>query len=239
MNRTFISIDWDYFVPEKVDWDFGHKETKAFLHFIWKTRFSAYDKMRTNGTEAGFWDNLKRSYKLPDVIDVSDSHLSAYENMSLHLSDTLILIDRHHDVYTLPSKVPIDCGNWVAAWLDANKNRHCYWVAPKDVESTYMMPRYKKRVTVVKEIPILDDVWVTGLHACRSGCWTPPWLDEAFNRFIDASGCIPEASQLDWCDPLRTRFNLKDYREGFAIEYSRRKMNLEFMHQYPHLKVIG
>ncbi len=43
----------------------------------------------------------------------------------------------------------------------------------------------------------LDDlagkcIEVTAVHVCRSGAWTPPWLDEEFCRFVDALGLAYE-----------------------------------------------
>ncbi|HEY8343787.1 MAG TPA: hypothetical protein VIL66_01170 [Bacillota bacterium] len=31
-------------------------------------------------------------------------------------------------------------------------------------------------------------ILVGAIHICRSGAWTPPWLDQKFYQFVDALG---------------------------------------------------
>jgi hypothetical protein len=225
MNKVFISIDWDYFVPEKLEWDFGHQEKRLFLDFIWKTRFNVFHSMRTNGLETNFWKALKKHYVLtPPMVDVSDSHVDAWDCNGLHYADILILVDRHHDVYTKPKDSNIDCGNWVWQWLNGDRKRRVYWLAPPDVISTDMPEEMKKRFVIFKgdpsDMPVLKSI-VVGLHICRSGCWTPPWLDSAFKRFVDESGKLPNSHRLEWSDPLKPRWTMNDFRNARLAERER------------------
>ena len=59
------------------------------------------------------------------------------------------------------------------------------------------------------------------LHVCRSGCWTPPWLDEAFVAFVKAYGKDLKKANLlqngEW-NPLKARWSKADLKKALANE---------------------
>jgi hypothetical protein len=61
----------------------------------------------------------------------------------------------------------------------------------------------------------LGDVW--NVHVCRSGCWTPPWLDKAFIDFVGCRGYpVARLQSGDW-DPMKPRWNAKAERQALLF----------------------
>ena len=220
--RTFVSIDWDYFIPERLEWDMGHQETSFHLNQLWSMRSHLFKVMRTTGQEVGFWNRLPFKLRMHDTVTVTDSHLHVTQDYRLNHAQHLVLVDRHHDVFTDHANgFKIDCGNWVRWWLDCAKGRTVTWVRPNDDQVHCSVPKHlQRRVKTVREIPQIESP--VGVHVCRSGCWTPPWLDAAFIRFVKASDarlyCVEDPK---WCDPMKLRFSLANYRALVVNERAR------------------
>lgn len=227
MKRVFVSIDWDYFIPEDPMWDLGHRENRLFSGPLWHLRGHLFRKQRTNGREKDFWRKFSLTYPVtPPYLAVSDSHLMVVDHAQLHLSDTLVLIDQHHDCYTkdVRKNENVDCGTWVAAWLEGDPGRSVHWVVTPGA-STDIPKRYRRRFSTITDsldgLPVGD---LVGLHSCRSSCWTPPWTDGSFDRFLCDSGCnLDHVGARDLADPLKLRWSLKDYRTMFAMHRASRE----------------
>lgn len=222
-RSTYVSVDWDGFVPEPraYDADFGHQESPLYLTDLWK--FRMHHHMRTDGRERDFWRKLWDKLPLPvnPFISVSDSHLSVWFDPALHVADTVVLIDQHHDMFGDGTEENIDCGNWLSVWLRHKKNRRAIWVmSPHTVEQ--FLPAGPKHRSLTKRVVLLDSIDQLDpnqmpnptVHVCRSGCWTPPWLDERFIRFVKGSGLMPIQLPNDIADPMLHRLTRTDYQEG-------------------------
>lgn len=65
-----LTIDWDYFVPEDLMLDLGHRETSFGINTVWKVRALGFahageaieSKVQTTGEERGFWDKIKAKF---------------------------------------------------------------------------------------------------------------------------------------------------------------------------------
>jgi hypothetical protein len=58
-SRVLVSIDFDFFVPERDIWDLGHREAELFLKAMWMFRGRYMEEMKTNdvkGTYGGLSD---------------------------------------------------------------------------------------------------------------------------------------------------------------------------------------
>jgi hypothetical protein len=190
--KTLVSIDFDFFVPELPEWDFGHRESLMFLKMLWASRVSLINKMKTDGNEVGFWEQFK-NVKFDYFKWVSDSHSHAYN--LLNGVSRVVMFDAHHDCWEADS-LGIDkkdknvyCDNWLRAWLEGGKGRNALWVKPGWQDACDLPKDMAKRVKVVTYSKGLDLVLEGSveLHICRSGCWVPPWLDKAFLAFLKAS----------------------------------------------------
>jgi len=235
MANVLLSIDFDFFVPEKPRWDLGHCEDEMFLKMMWTTRGHLIPEMKTDGNEKDFWKRLPWHIPASQDVFVSDSHLLAY-----HLTkdtDHIVLIDRHHDCFEWPTtKGPfqVDCGNWAAVWLSACAKRKLLWVHPDDLSTDDLeIPVHtcRERILAVPysrfcKMRLTRDLKCPNLtiHVCRSGCWVPPWLDQDFVNFVKASGLTPQVMQEGVWDPMKHRWNLDDYETARQLTEACRKL---------------
>jgi len=235
--NTLLTVDFDFFVPEKDGWDLGHAEAVFYLKMIWMIRAQLMSEMKLNGQEQSFWQVLPKSFTLPKCRDifVSDSHLCAY-NLAEDINQ-IILVDRHHDCFEWPtfkqmhtdSKYKVDCGNWAAVWLGMQPHRRLLWVYPDDLgdvsadvnfavesgrKNRFEAQSYSEFCKTYK-MPRKTDLTV---HVCRSGCWVPPWLDLPFCDFVMASGLMPQVMQTGVWDPMVYRWNLDDYETAERVQ---------------------
>ena len=221
-----ISIDWDFFVPEDPMWDFGHRESRMFLNLMWKMRGADYlKKIKTTGREKGFWARLRKKIDIGSAtVGVSESH-AVLTPTALSECRRLILFDAHHDCFSTQEEGFTCCGDWARQWLECDKNRRLTWVRPAWVD-----PRPPKDLAA--RIDVFDEDSFDGadmkmasfIHICRSGCWTPPWLDGKFIKFVRQVHPSPTILQDgDW-DAMKERWAAEDYKEVRNLTEARSAM---------------
>lgn len=223
-SMRLLTVDWDYFFTNPLEndergnpliwfYDWGHRESPMFVDgFMWDIRREAFQKQGiplpgTSGEDVGFWDHIRL---MPDAdLWVTDSHALAGSLEVLDGIHAIWSFDAHHDYgYGGPDPGPndfFDCGNW----LKASHN-----IGVKRVHVRY--PRWKTKAVEMDHPPEGLDAKIFDpserlprfdrVHICRSGAWTPPWLDRQFLQFVKASGLVVNtvASQ-DVADPLIMR----------------------------------
>jgi len=223
MKSTLLTIDWDYFIPEKLEWDMQHNESLLYLIHLWMGRGGFFkDLIKTNGEEIGWWDRLHhRGYDISeDPIYVSDSHLFA---ANLGIYDQIITVDAHHDMWPagtnyletlLGSEQPegtVACHNWLRAYLSNVPTTTAYLVQAE----------WGKKIfgRIKPDAPDYTDLWerveegwpeeadITCIHICRSGCWTPPWLDDQFLEFVHYPALPTVSLQEGEWDAMTSRWN--------------------------------
>ena len=205
-KRTLVSIDWDFFIPEKPEWDLGHKENAMFLNMMWHMRGHLIPHIKTSGLEKEFHKRIKHR----GLVAVSDSHAFAY-NPNIDKFDEIILFDAHHDCWATPEDGGIMCHNWARACLEENPKAKLTWVYPrKESLGYYPVPDDLAARVRLQDIASLEgQTDATVLHICRSGCWTPPWLDQAFIDFVKSFGNTNNILSLqdnEW-DPMNIRWS--------------------------------
>lgn len=224
--KTLVSIDFDMFVPEKPEWDFGHRESLMYLKMLWATRVGLINEMKTTGSEIEFWEQFKDvKFRMPTW--VSDSHSYAYTLLAG--VSRVVLFDAHHDCWEGDS-LGVDkedqgvyCHNWLRVWLEGGKGRKAVWVKPGWQDACTLPKDMKKRVEVVTYSKGMDLglQGSVGLHVCRSGCWVPPWLDKAFLAFVGASARGLEGIRVlqngEW-NPMTERWSKKDLDNALVAE---------------------
>jgi hypothetical protein len=188
--KTLITIDFDFYVPERPEWDLGHSESLLFLKMLWASRAGLIDEMKTDGNEKTFWKWLGGQVNLKKNVPfyVSDSHCFAYA--LLDDVDRVITFDAHHDCWADSAK-GVYCHNWLRVWLEGGKGRKAMWVKPGWLGAECTLPEDMAKKVKVETYTEGLDLGLEGstiVHICRSGCWVPPWLDKAFLGFLRASG---------------------------------------------------
>ena len=191
-----LSVDWDYFTPidlmHELDW--GHSETfsPVIQEFLWISRGANFimhsqSLPTTSGEEIGFWD--KFTFTRDTRVFIADSHMHMVaddirQSFVTHITN----YDAHHDggfsknSLTNVLRGDVDCANWLA------------WYALVGATCEVVYPTWRERDSFGN--PQIDDISITYdrkefesydiVFVCKSPSWTPPWLDGAFDSFIDS-----------------------------------------------------
>jgi hypothetical protein len=215
IEKTFLTIDWDFFVPEDGTWDFGHPvRDPAITQMLWVARAQAWAargldlqaEMLTSGVEKIFWNRmLGRVASVPNGITLTaaDNHNAAYELALQSGAKHVLSFDAHTDLgyrETLPKTINVE--DWLAHWLVATEGHVTIVLSLASRELQHvkrLRAEARKRLgaAAVKRVRIWswEDFlrsrfsWVLcGINICRSPEWTPPWLDLQFNNFCSVLG---------------------------------------------------
>lgn len=179
---------------------------------------------------------------------ISDSHSFgiqvAQQAVRLHRRrlDRIVHFDAHHDlgyddatIKQFTDKGLIDCGTWLLAALDSNFVHGVDVVYPnwRKVQErrpdSALFKKYKRRVRFYSY-----DEWkseckmaytdVRATHLCRSSAWTPPWLDERFEKLIRSLqwseticfDCLPGGQKIGAFDACHPRSFSVDEAENYV-----------------------
>lgn len=206
MGKTLLSIDWDYFIPTKREWFGSYLENRRNLIGIWYQRYlkaiiNGEDLLQTihTGPELQeFWKIINDLFKITDAtkVYVSDSHKYSYFLAKINSCSNVYLFDAHSDLGYggLPSlEFELNHANWLGKLLkEGHISRATIIYSPYTYEKKEQFQEINNAFDIdystlndyrrLKELPV--EVMVAAIHICRSGVWTPPWLDDDFSRFI-------------------------------------------------------
>jgi len=195
MDKILLSIDWDFFFPTPehdphMIYDWGHSEGHSLYYgTIWTIR--AADLLRntgelpgTSGEEISFWNRFKFGEQA--TLFYSESHKDILHPLVRPYTKDILNFDAHHDAgYTRPIGKPsaVRCDNWAEFLIKKGSNIQVVYPAWKphafDCEPA-------SQVEIER---IIDDgkdyeQEFDAVFVCRSGAWTPSWLDGSFDDFI-------------------------------------------------------
>jgi len=204
MEKCLLSIDWDYFIDtEKDNWG-SYLENSRSLVDLWYKRY-IQAKVRGKDIQKSFhvsseldifWNEIKEHFKFNRGIKayVSDSHALSYYIAKENNCSIVCLFDSHADLGYggLPSlDFEVNCSNWLGKLLKDKLIKEADIIySPFTAEK----PEYFKPINNVYNIRyyglnnLNNSMTVSAIHICRSGAWTPPWLDNKFNKFIQDLG---------------------------------------------------
>jgi len=160
---------------------------------IWGMRASTFlshglELPGTSGEENSFWKRF-RIYSSTDLY-VADSHkFITYSPLTQHHYDQVISYDAHHDSgYDNPiPKFKFSCEDWTHYFMD------------KGIPVKVVYPKWKEKYAFVDEeletpIQLLERTIdrgespqqnISAVFLCRSGAWSPSWLDKKFFSFMN------------------------------------------------------
>lgn len=204
MKKCLLSIDWDYFIHTRNENWGSYIESKNNIIDMWYKR---YIQAKARGKDIrkwfqistdidGFWEKLKEHFIFTKSVTayISDSHALSYHIAKEHGCNAVYLFDAHADLgYGGLSSLefPVHCANWLGkllkdGWIDEANVIYSPNTVEKEEDFKPINNTFKVRY------PGFDDldtgIEVLAVHLCRSGAWTPPWLDDCFFRFADNSG---------------------------------------------------
>lgn len=200
MGKNLLSIDWDYFIPIKRKWCGSYIENRRNNINIWYKRYfedikngeNIEKSVRTGRELIGFWNRIKRYFIIKKEMKmyVSDSHKISYYIAKDNKCDKVINFDAHSDLGYGGLKslnFELNCGNWLGKLL---KNKIVQKVSIIYSPYTYESKKEFKEINEKFHVSyhetedFKDKIAVDYIHICRSGSWTPPWLDAEFYGFI-------------------------------------------------------
>jgi hypothetical protein len=218
--EQLLSIDFDFWIPVREAFQPLYAERGGRAdHEMWivrvvdafQQRCDLRDEIRLarnerpQPTTIADWMAKRRLSMSPAGIAVADQHFHAFHHFSDAKDGWLFHVDAHHDCgYAHTYDRPLDCGNWLLRLVE----RGCI----QKVTIIYPLWRRQKRycdecenpqrLAWVKKTGIAVDVRYglqelpEGIHFAkttlvRSGGWTPPWLDQMFNNFVQSMAAGP------------------------------------------------
>lgn len=208
MGNSLLSIDWDYFISLDNENCVSSIENKRAIIDSWYKRYLQAKYQGENiqkgfqlSSEADkFWQVMKESFEFDSHIHVfvSDSHALSYEIAQEYNCDDVYLFDAHSDLgYGGLSSLDfeVNCANWLGKLLKNNKVDEAHIIygpysAEKPENFEEMNHLYHIEYPKLKELQTKSNTKskISAIHICRSGAWTPPWLDNKFAEFIHKIG---------------------------------------------------
>ena len=204
MEGCLLSVDWDYFIRTQIDNGGSYLENNKNRINLWYKR---YILCKARGTDIRksyflspeveiFWENIKKHFCFDNDVKayVSDSHALSYDIAKKKGCRSVYLFDAHADLGYggLPSlKFEVNCANWLGKLLKERMIKEADIVySPYTAEKPELFKPFNKIYPI--RYPDMNDlgagIRVSAVHICRSGAWTPPWLDGKFTRFVQALG---------------------------------------------------
>lgn len=215
-----LSVDWDFFFPvPELDreflYDWGHREDIPFmLEGIWDIRASDFMHRGkilpdTSGDEEKFWDRFK--FAEGATLYYADSHCRIFSPEVADGASEVWNFDAHHDAFHTPKQVikagVVSCEDWaIGFYLNSSKIRVIY-------------PGWGKWLKKNKPTIVIPTVVDSGkpfrksfdkIFLCRSGAWTPTWIEDKFWKFIDD---CPVSNIVKLDNMSRRHFSMKEAKE--------------------------
>jgi len=201
MVRSLLSIDWDYFIPLKREWLNSYAETPKNIEWIWNKRYIE-SALKGNDLEKSvdvavplknFWNKIKEHFNFAESIKVyvSESHMLSYYIAITNKCEEVYSFDAHTDLgYAGINSVNfgLNCANWLGKLLNEEKIKKAHIIySPYTFEKPDNFRDFNNLFSIqyYRNINVLPQgIYIVAIHICRSGAWTPPWLDNKFEEFI-------------------------------------------------------
>ncbi|KNF08618.1 hypothetical protein CLPU_6c01040 [Gottschalkia purinilytica] len=197
-----MSIDWDYFIPMKNEWNGSYLENQNNINDQWYRRYleckfhgEDIEKIVDVSNEVNdFWSKIRKKFRInKDVkVYVSESHKLSYKLAIDHSCQCVYSFDAHSDLgYGSCDSIyfQTNCSNWLGKLLKNNLIEKAHIIySPYSFEKQEDFEEISKKYSLdfanLESIKENENEEITVIHICRSGAWTPPWLDKKFYNFI-------------------------------------------------------
>ncbi len=227
---NICSIDWDYFFPNSIFYDWGHNEN--FPDMLWNIRadnipilnkkynekdIALHNYIPDQNKLKDFWNNIKIKENLNLII--TESHLDIsyiFDSILLYDEISIYNFDAHHDIYS--SEEELDCGNWAYHFLNSDESITHYHIIYPEWRKTEPDMKIDMKIDINTHYQIPDNLPIFDiLFICRSGAWTPSWADDDWINFIE---CWKQKSSSIWDNKIALDYVLK--KRDFKYEQFRK-----------------
>jgi hypothetical protein len=254
--RVWLSVDWDFFQEERIEWDWSHRENPLFANVIWATRgtymgndirpLTSPDQHEPRAT--GFWSRFAGACSTITLC-VADSHAAGlpffYQlGKNTGVPDEIWNYDAHHDLgYHQLSKLRsftkkgiAEAGSWLYVLMKNYRKLRCRHIYPAWKDHTVEARPWQadsnisSRVTQVSAAHFKPPpkIEITGLFVAKSEAWSPPWNDKAFTRFIDEAQRELKVVTLPWMSTNQPANPLTERTWDDAAFFAYQKQVAEF-----------
>ncbi|BDH63106.1 arginase [Lysinibacillus sp. PLM2] len=202
MGNSLLSIDWDYFISTENQGIISNIENERTIVDEW---YKKYFQLKSQGKNIqnlfklssevdSFWDRIKQIFifNKKTKVYVSDSHVLSYDIAKKFQCTDVYLFDAHSDLgYGGTISLEVNCANWLGFLLKEQVVKNANIIYSPFTKEKPEFFKHLNQVFDIKYLEIQDlhtKVNTSLIHICRSGAWTPPWFDQNFVRFLNASG---------------------------------------------------
>ena len=212
LKNTLLTIDWDYFMTYIEQMNISYLDNKRCIDNHWyklyleniKDGIDITKTMKIGQALNGFWDNINKVFNIDKncKLIISDSHKIAYKIAVNMNCNEVYNFDAHTDLGyggLISLDFEVNCANWLGRLLkDKIIKRANIILSPYSGESRDEFEEINKEFNISYQgiNDISEDSIIKTIHICRSGAWTPPWLDNKFFDFINNTGM--EAKYIDF-----------------------------------------
>lgn len=211
--KRFLTVDWDYFIAASslqrtsLFPDGGNENIdNKIQQLAWGYRYLTPELSAIGILQSDFalmQDILRKNFPHPVENSVENSmwniffpvnisHKEMYDYVKQIIPDKdeefeVYNVDFHHDLYSYhTAEEPVNCGNWATCLKSEYPNMKYFWVKREDSQEDTYFPEY---LDGVLDLTDLYDLGFDYLYLCRSDCWSPPHLDEYFNKLWESVNC--------------------------------------------------
>ena len=204
MEKNLLSIDWDYFIDMPDSSVASYTESKKTIIDLWYKRYIKLSSdgknirklFRLSSNASCFWEKTDKIFHINQHTPcfVSDSHALSYEIAKKSGCQNVYLFDAHSDLgYGGPASLnfEVNCANWLGKLLKDNliiESNIIYSSFTKEKPEYFNFMNWRYPIHYWKPDDLEPVIDISAVHICRSGAWTPPWLDESFLHFTEESG---------------------------------------------------
>lgn len=200
MENTLLSIDWDYFMPYIKNLNCSYIENSRNTIAQWYKR---YFENKASGIDIikslnigyqlkGFWNKIHKHFKINDnaKVIISDSHKLSYDIAEKNSCSEVYSFDSHSDLGyggIASLKFEVNCANWLGKLLKdhiINKAHIIYSPYSGEKPDDFNQLNHILNIRYNKWDDLNSGIRIRIVHICRSGAWTPPWLDNKFLNFV-------------------------------------------------------
>lgn len=127
-------------------------------------------------------------------VKIANSHVHAYDFIHQYRNGKEVAVfnvDLHHDLFN--DNPELDCGNWLKHLKDDLPETNIHWIARPISLECYGINDFPVETDFEK----IKNIDFDAVFICRSDPWTPPHLDEYFDRMVELCAALFDSTYVE------------------------------------------